>query len=88
MKHQLVDDINLLEIPPSIHVEDQFDEVASSHTQRILRDYARCGRFNCESSVRKSLVASNNSEIRTGLIQTIQQLYTFTGDPSEDPHSF
>ena len=32
-------------------------------------------------------MAANNFEIRTGLIQTVQQSCIFTGDTSEDPHS-
>nr|XP_016447003.1 PREDICTED: uncharacterized protein LOC107772034 [Nicotiana tabacum] len=66
---------------------EDFDEVAPRPANRILRDYARPDRFNYESSVRKPLVAANNFEIRTGLIQTIQQSCIFTGDASEDPHS-
>ncbi|XP_070030053.1 uncharacterized protein [Nicotiana sylvestris] len=40
-----------------------------------------------EEHVRKPPVAANNFEIRTGLIQTIQQSCIFTGDLSEDTHS-
>ncbi|XP_019266860.1 PREDICTED: uncharacterized protein LOC109244256 [Nicotiana attenuata] len=87
IEHQLEDDNNPLQIPPPAHVEELFDEVAPRPTNRILRDYARPDRFNCESSVRKPPVAANNFEIRTGLIQTIQQSCIFTGDLSEDPHS-
>lgn len=42
-----------MEIPPLVHVEDQFDEVEPRPANRILRDYARLDRFNCESSVWK-----------------------------------
>ncbi|XP_019240668.1 PREDICTED: uncharacterized protein LOC109220665 [Nicotiana attenuata] len=87
MKNQEAEDINPLGIPPPVHVEEQFDEVAPRPANRILRDYARPDRFNCESSVRKPPVAANNFEIRTSLIQTIQQSCIFTGDTSEDPHS-
>ncbi|XP_019267682.1 PREDICTED: uncharacterized protein LOC109244964 [Nicotiana attenuata] len=87
MENQEAEDINPLGIPPPVHVEEQFDEVAPRPANRILRDYARPDRFNCESSVRKPPVAANNFEIRTGLIQTIQQSCIFTGDTSEDPHS-
>nr|XP_016491150.1 PREDICTED: uncharacterized protein LOC107810833 [Nicotiana tabacum] len=78
MEHQLEDDNNPLQIPPPADVEEQFDEVVPRPANRILRDYARPDRFNCESSVRKPLVAANNFEIRTGLIQTIQQSCIFT----------
>ncbi|XP_070014394.1 uncharacterized protein [Nicotiana sylvestris] len=87
MEHQLEDDNNPLQIPPPAHVEEQFDEVAPRPTNRILKDYARPDRFNCESSVRKPPVAANNFEIRTGLIQTIQQSCIYNGDLSDDPHS-
>ncbi|XP_070020201.1 uncharacterized protein [Nicotiana sylvestris] len=82
MENQEVEDIQ-----PPVHVEDQFDEVAPRPANRILKDYARPIRFNCESSVRKPPVAANNFEIRTGLIQTIQQPCIFNGDAGEDPHS-
>ncbi|XP_075112114.1 uncharacterized protein LOC142182092 [Nicotiana tabacum] len=87
MEHQLGNDDNPQEIPPQVHVDEQFDEVVPRPANRILRDYARPNRFNCESSVRKPPVAANNFEIRTDLIQTIQQSCIFTGDSSEDPHS-
>ncbi|XP_070026516.1 uncharacterized protein [Nicotiana sylvestris] len=87
MENQEVENINSREVPPSVEIEDQFDEVAPRPANKILRDYARLDRFNCESSVRKPPVAANNFEIRTGLIQTIQQSCIFTGDASEDPHS-
>ncbi|XP_075076791.1 uncharacterized protein LOC142163406 [Nicotiana tabacum] len=87
MENQKVENINPREVPPPVQIEDQFDEVAPRPANRILRDYARPDRFNCESSIRKPPVASNNFEIRTGLIQTIQQSCIFTGDASEDPHS-
>ncbi|XP_070026274.1 uncharacterized protein [Nicotiana sylvestris] len=87
MEYQEVENINPREIPPSVQIEDQFDEVAPRPANRILRDYARPDRFNCESSVRKPPVAANNFEIRTGLIQTIQQSCIFIGDASKDPHS-
>ncbi|XP_070019929.1 uncharacterized protein [Nicotiana sylvestris] len=87
MENQEVENINPPEVPPPVQIEDQFDEVAPSPTNKILRDYARPDRFNCESSVRKPPVAANNFEIRTGLIQTIQQSFIFTRDASEDPHS-
>ncbi|XP_075078238.1 uncharacterized protein LOC142164299 [Nicotiana tabacum] len=80
MKNHEVEDINPLGIPPPVHVEEQFDEVASRLAKRILKDYARPDRFNYESSVRKPPVAANNVEIRTDLIQTIQQSCIFTGD--------
>ncbi|XP_019241844.1 PREDICTED: uncharacterized protein LOC109221866 [Nicotiana attenuata] len=86
-ENQEAEDNNPLGIPPPVHIEEQFDEVAPRPANRILRDYARPDRFNCESSVRKPPVAANNFEIRTGLIQTIQQSCIFTGDTSEDPHS-
>ncbi|XP_070002989.1 uncharacterized protein [Nicotiana sylvestris] len=82
MENQEVEDIQ-----PPVHVEDEFDEVEPRPANRILRDYARPDRFNCESSIRKPQVAANNFEIRTDLIQTIQQSCIFTGDTSEDPHS-
>ncbi|XP_019265271.1 PREDICTED: uncharacterized protein LOC109242856 [Nicotiana attenuata] len=87
MENQEAEDINPLGIPPPVQVEEQFDEVAPRPANRILRDYARPDRFNCESSVRKPPVAANSFEIRTVLIQTIQQSCIFTGDTSEDPHS-
>ncbi|XP_075097809.1 uncharacterized protein LOC142175136 [Nicotiana tabacum] len=87
MEHQLEDDNNPLQIPAPAYVEEQFDEVAPRPANRILRDYARPDRFNCESCVKKPLVAANNFEIRTCLIQTIQQSCIFTSDLSEDPHS-
>ncbi|XP_070028885.1 uncharacterized protein [Nicotiana sylvestris] len=87
MEHQLEDDNNPLQIPPPAHVDEQFDEVAPRPANRILRDYARPDRFNCESSVRKPPMTANNFEIRTCLIQTIQQSCIFTGNLSEDPHS-
>ncbi|XP_009773211.2 uncharacterized protein [Nicotiana sylvestris] len=86
MEHQLEDDNNPLQIPPLANAEEQFDEVAPKPANRILRDYARPNRFNCESSIRKPPVAANNFEIRTGVIQ-IQQSCIFTGDLSEVPHS-
>ncbi|XP_070015190.1 uncharacterized protein [Nicotiana sylvestris] len=82
MENQEIEDIQL-----PFHVEDQFDEVAPRPANPILRDYARPDRFNYESSIRKPPVAANNFEIRTGLIQTIQQSCIFNGDASEDPHS-
>ncbi|XP_070011091.1 uncharacterized protein [Nicotiana sylvestris] len=87
MENQEVENINPREVPPPVQIEDQFDEVAPRPANRILREYARPDRFNCESSVRKPPVAANNFEIRTGLIQTIQQSCIFTGEASEDPHS-
>ncbi|XP_019238478.1 PREDICTED: uncharacterized protein LOC109218558 [Nicotiana attenuata] len=87
MEHQLGDDDNPQEIPPQVHVDEHFDEVVPRPANRILWDYAKPDRFNCESSVRKPPVAANNFEIRTGLIHSIQQSCIFTGDSSEDPHS-
>ncbi|XP_070009972.1 uncharacterized protein [Nicotiana sylvestris] len=87
MENQEVENINPREVPPPVQIEDQFDEVAPRPANRILRDNARPDRFNYESIVRKPPVAANNFEIRTGLIQTIQQSCIFTGDTSEDPHS-
>ncbi|XP_009616481.1 uncharacterized protein [Nicotiana tomentosiformis] len=81
MENQEVEDIQ-----PPVHVKDQFDEVAPRPANRIIRDYARPDSFNCESSVRKPPVAANNFEIRTVLIQTIQQSCIFSRDASEDPH--
>ncbi|XP_060182485.1 uncharacterized protein LOC132612180 [Lycium barbarum] len=72
--------------PPPHQVDEQFDEVAPRHN-RILRDYARPDHFEGESSVRRPPIAANNFEIRTYLIQTIQNSCQFTGDVSEDPHS-
>jgi len=72
MENQEVEECNPLEIPPPVHIEDQFDEVLSRPTNRILRDYARPDNFNCESNIRKLTVVANNFEIRTALIQTIQ----------------
>ncbi|XP_070028738.1 uncharacterized protein [Nicotiana sylvestris] len=76
---------NKNQLPPH-QVEEQFDEVAPRR-DRILRDYARPDHFEGESSVRRPPIAANNFEIRTGLIQTIQQSCQFTGDASEDPHT-
>ncbi|XP_019241855.1 PREDICTED: uncharacterized protein LOC109221877, partial [Nicotiana attenuata] len=73
------------QLPPH-QVEEQFDEVAPRR-DRILRDYARPDHFEGESSVRIPPIAANNFEIRTGLIQTIQQSCQFTGDASEDPRT-
>ncbi|XP_019248407.1 PREDICTED: uncharacterized protein LOC109227661 [Nicotiana attenuata] len=73
------------QLPPH-QVVEQFDEVAPRR-DRILRDYARPDHFEGESSVRRPPIAANNFEIRTGLIQTIQQSCQFTGDASEDPHT-
>ncbi|XP_019231208.1 PREDICTED: uncharacterized protein LOC109212047, partial [Nicotiana attenuata] len=73
------------QLPPR-QVEEQFDEVAPRR-DRILHDYARPDQFEGESSVRRPPIAANNFEIRTGLIQTIQQSCQFTGDASEDPHA-
>uniref|UniRef100_A0A1S3X510 Retrotransposon gag domain-containing protein n=1 Tax=Nicotiana tabacum TaxID=4097 RepID=A0A1S3X510_TOBAC len=87
MENQEVENINPREVPPPVQIEDQFDEVAPRPANRILRNYARPDRFNCESSVRKPPVVANNFEIKTRLIQTIQQSCIFTGDASEDPHS-
>ncbi|XP_070009960.1 uncharacterized protein [Nicotiana sylvestris] len=67
-------------------VEEQFDEVAPRR-DRILREYTRPDHFEGELSVRRPPIATNNFEIRTGLIQTIQQSCQFTGDASEDPHT-
>ncbi|XP_070021393.1 uncharacterized protein [Nicotiana sylvestris] len=82
MENREVEDIQL-----PVHMEDQFDEVAPRPANRILRDYARPDCFNCESSVRKPPVEANNFEIKTGLIQTIQQSCIFNGDANENPHS-
>ncbi|XP_070014284.1 uncharacterized protein [Nicotiana sylvestris] len=87
MENQEAENINPREVPPPVQIEDQFVEVAPRPANRILRDYARPDRFNSKSSVRKPPVAANNFEIRTDLIQTIQQSCIFTGDASEDPHS-
>ncbi|XP_070028565.1 uncharacterized protein [Nicotiana sylvestris] len=87
MENQEVENINPREVSPPVQIEDQFDEVTQRPANRILRDYARPDRFNWESSVRKPPVVANNFEIRTGLIQTIQQSFIFTGDASEDPWS-
>lgn len=57
-------------LPPH-QVEEQFDEVAL-RSYMILRDYARPDHFEGESSVRRPPIIVNNFEIRTGLIQTIQ----------------
>ncbi|XP_070040415.1 uncharacterized protein [Nicotiana tomentosiformis] len=87
MDNQEVENINPHEVPPSVQIEDKFDEVAPRLANRILRDYARPNHFNCEFSIRKPPVATNNFEIRTDLIQTIQQsCIFFHGDSSEDPH--
>ncbi|XP_009617647.1 uncharacterized protein [Nicotiana tomentosiformis] len=77
--------LNNNELPPH-QVEEQFDEVVPRR-DRILRDYARPGHFEGESSVRRPLIATNNFEIRTCLIQTIQQSCQFVGDASDDPHT-
>ncbi|XP_075104353.1 uncharacterized protein LOC107783747 [Nicotiana tabacum] len=71
------------QLPPH-QVEEH--EVAPRR-DRILRDYIRPDHFEGESSVRRPLIAANNFEIRTSLIQTIHQSCQFTGDASEDPHT-
>ncbi|XP_070020570.1 uncharacterized protein [Nicotiana sylvestris] len=79
------EELNNNQLPPH-QVEEKLDEVAP-RCDRILRDYARPDNFEGESSVRRPPIAANNFEIRTGLIQTIQQSCQFTGDVSEDPHT-
>ena len=68
MENQKVENINSRGVPPLVQIKDWFDEVAPRPANRILRDYARPDRFNCECSVRKPSVAANNFEIKTGLI--------------------
>ncbi|XP_019240773.1 PREDICTED: uncharacterized protein LOC109220761 [Nicotiana attenuata] len=77
--------LNNNQLPPH-QVEEYFDEVAPRR-DRILRDYTRPDHFEGESSVRRPPIVANNFEIRTGLIETIQQSCQFTGDVSEDPHT-
>ncbi|KAH0660249.1 hypothetical protein KY290_029775 [Solanum tuberosum] len=79
------DEINNNPLPPH-QMEEQFDEIAPRH-DRALRDYARPGHFEGESSVRRPPIATNNFEIRTGLIQIIQNSCQFIGYVSEDPHT-
>ncbi|KAK6781982.1 hypothetical protein RDI58_019778 [Solanum bulbocastanum] len=72
-------------LPPH-QVEEQFDEV-TPQCDRILRDYAKPDYFEGESIVRRPPIETNNFEIRTGLIQTIQNLCQITSDVIEDPYT-
>nr|XP_016434108.1 PREDICTED: uncharacterized protein LOC107760556 [Nicotiana tabacum] len=82
MENEEVENINPRGVPPLVQIEDQFDEVAPRPANRILRDYARSDHFNCESGVRKPPMPANNFEIRTDLIQMIQQSCTTQDDDS------
>ena len=52
--------------------------------KKALRDYAAPTLAGLASSIRKPTIQSNNFELKTGLVQMVQQ-HQFGGTPVEDP---
>ena len=55
-----------------------------TEVKKALRDYAAPSIAGITSSIRKPVLPNNNFEIKTGLVQMVQQ-YQFGGTPAEDP---
>ena len=54
---------------------------------RTMMEYATLSSFGTESSIARPVVAANNFEIKSAIIQMIQQSIQFCGLPNEDPNA-
>jgi len=55
-----------------------------TEVKKALRDYAAPSMASITSSIRRPVIQNNNFEIKSGLIQMVQQ-HQFGGTPAEDP---
>ena len=71
-----------------LRLEKKAAEMAGPHddaeAKRALRDYAAPTLAGIASSIRRPAIQSNNFELKSGLIQMVQQ-HQFGGTPAEDP---